>query len=81
MSMMGVLSPVESQACLRVFKDLPAARDEHSIKEKEKLHEKIVFLTFSCALFTAKKQKSLHYQKLCRVLCQYQSKALLWMML
>ena len=46
MSMMGVLFPVESQACLRVFKDLPAAADERSIKEKEKLNEKLFSLHF-----------------------------------
>lgn len=54
MSTLGVLSPVESQACLRVFKDLPAATDESSMKKKEKLREKIVFFTFPCVLFTDK---------------------------
>lgn len=59
MSMMGVLSPVESQACLRVFKDLPAARDERSIKEKEKLHEKLFSLHFS-EFFLLLKNRSLY---------------------
>lgn len=46
MSTLGVLSPVESQACLRVFKDLPAATDESSMKKKEKLREKLFSLHF-----------------------------------
>lgn len=54
MSTLGVLSPVESQACLRVFKDLPAATDESVVKKKEKLCEKLFSLHSLCSFYCEK---------------------------